>query len=48
MFCIVLWEEICFTHHANAHEEIEPLMELKPIQLEPSFFCLSVGLSIIL
>lgn len=41
-------EEIYFSHHANTPEEIEPLMELEPIQLEPSFFALCVGLSIIL
>ncbi len=40
-------EEIDFFHHANTPGEIEPLLELKPIQLEPSFFCLCVGLSII-
>jgi hypothetical protein len=40
-------EEIYFFHHANTPGEIEPLLELKSIQLEPSFFCLCVGLSII-
>jgi len=40
-------EEIYFFYHANTPETIEPLLELKPIQLEPSFFCLCVGLSII-
>ena len=41
-------EEIYYSFHADSPEEIEPLLELKPIQLEPSFFCLCVGISILL